>query len=146
MSWIKKIFHSDEGPPDKLVKPPFPPLVRDVFGSDKNLFEWRGEVRLQSWTGFAKPEDLTCDGWAPDNPRPDGILTLSIEPADVEPGSEPAEDQARAFQHLLDICSTKPCLAAWQPLGLACCSTWGAALCFGVAQAARWRLLFAPPG
>ncbi len=82
------------------MKHPFPPLTKDVF-SDGNLFHWTGKVHFNSWKGFATEKELT-GGWSNSNPRPDGELSLCIDPLDVSAGSEPTEEQARAFQHLLD--------------------------------------------
>ena len=83
------------------MKHPFPPLIKDVFG-DGSLFHWIGKVHFSSWKGFAAEQDLTPDGWSSPDPRPDGELSLCISPLDMSAGSEPTEEQASAFQHLLD--------------------------------------------
>lgn len=100
MSWLKDIFQSGDAP-ERLLKPPFPPLIRDVFGEDRSLFFWQGEVRLSSWTGFPRERDLT-DGFCPDEPAPEGVLDLCVRPVDMAAGSQPTHEQGRAFQHLLD--------------------------------------------
>ena len=100
MGWLKHIFQSKETKSRGLIKHPFPPLTKDVFGGG-SLFHWAGKVHLSSWKGFAAEGDLTPDGWSSPNPRPDGDLNLSIDPVDMEGGSEPTDEQARAFQHLL---------------------------------------------
>src|SRR6266576_5789972 len=102
MSWFNRVFRSREDAPLTSIEPPFPPLVRNVFGSDKSLFYWEGAVRLCSWTGFAKEQELTPDGWSSGEPEPDGVLKLSIQPVNTAAASQPTEQQARAFQHLLD--------------------------------------------
>ena|SRR6266542_5769622 len=98
MNWLKNIFGSNDDEPEVLIKPPFPPLTRDVFG-DGSLFHWRGEVHLKSWTSFTAERDLTTDGWEPPDPRPDGCLNLCVNPLGMSAGTEPTSEQAKAFEH-----------------------------------------------
>jgi hypothetical protein len=101
VNWFKNIFRSKAEIPTLLMKRPFPPLTKDVFG-DGSLFHWTGKVHFNSWKGFAANQDLTPDGWSNPDPRPEGELSLCISPLDMSAWSEPTEEQASAFQHLLD--------------------------------------------
>ncbi|MDB6122901.1 MAG: hypothetical protein JWQ71_1894 [Pedosphaera sp.] len=91
----------------RVIRPPFPKLIRNDFGGRiygggiSDLFDWNGIVRLESWKGFASYEELSPDGGRGFQAKPKEDFKLSVNP--FSPSAlQPTEEQARAFQHLID--------------------------------------------
>jgi hypothetical protein len=88
----------------RLYHPPFPTLVRHSSeGNAEEQFErWEGIIRLSAWDGFARYEDLTTDGWAPNRGRrPGGDLILRVERPSPS-ALLPSDSQAQALRQLLE--------------------------------------------
>jgi hypothetical protein len=99
VSWSDGRQHWETTEKLRVVIPPFPKLLRHDVGG---YFDWQGIVQLPSWKGFAPCSALHSDGWDPTRGiRNDGDLKLHVEPNHPS-SSTPTEEQARAFQHLLD--------------------------------------------
>lgn len=95
----------------RVVKPPFPKLIREelpkVVGQERDgetgeLAGWRGIVRLDSWKGFATYAELSSMNWSPTKGCvPDGDFRLSVSAASPS-AKQPSGEQARAFGHLME--------------------------------------------
>jgi hypothetical protein len=87
-----------------IIIPPFPKLTRDDFGelNGSDLFNWKGVVRLESWSGFASHEELSGTGWSPKRGRlPDGDFALTVDPVMLRKDARPTAEQAKAFEILM---------------------------------------------
>jgi hypothetical protein len=92
----------EESQQKRLIRPPFPKLIRCSYGEGSESFNWRGVVHLDSWKGFATPAELSPEGSGPLRGwLLDGDFRLTVEPSTAAVRG-PTQEQAATFQYLLD--------------------------------------------